>query len=162
MIDPAQMLAYQRLAETGLSARELLEMDMSEYARATGRATPVQAALRALDAQHEEPQPVEPVFSETVTSPEPQGLDPDSPDYFLAWRQNRASGGEGVGIFSGMGSQSAEYRSSARKHAGRTALGNANVVEAPKLTGRQERQGDMIDPRTRAERFGTPGNSNTF
>jgi len=42
MIDPTRMQVFQLLAETGLSARELLEMDMDEYARVTGRSLKLQ------------------------------------------------------------------------------------------------------------------------
>lgn len=54
-----------------------------------------------------------------------------------------------------LSSQSDEYRAAAARHAGRTGYGRE--VHPEPLTGRQERQGDQIDRRTRGERFSTPG-----
>jgi hypothetical protein len=164
MIDPTRMLAYQRLADTGLSARELLEMDMDAYARATGRLTPTQAALQALGNQEvppssqTAPQAPDSVFTETVAGPEPQGLDPDSAEYFRAWRAQRARGGEGIGIFSGMGSQSQEYRTAAARQAGRTGWSTSNTVESPKLTNRYVNHDAQRDTRTAAERLSNAAN----
>jgi hypothetical protein len=42
------------------TARELDAMDMDEFARLTGRQTPAQAAIRALDAQYSTPPPASP------------------------------------------------------------------------------------------------------
>jgi hypothetical protein len=153
-----EMTAYRIMAETGLSAWELAEMDMDAYARATGRPTPTQAALAAINAQHDEPQPVGPVFIETVTSPEPRGIDPDSDEAFLAWRASRTSGGEGIGIFSGMGSQAQEYRSAAARQAGRTGWSTSNTVESPKLTNRYVNHDAQRDTRTAAERLSNAAN----
>jgi hypothetical protein len=103
-------------------------------------------------------QPPEPVFTETVTSPEPQGLDPDSPEFFHAWRANRVSGGEGKGIFDSVGSQSAEYRSAARAQAGRTGWANSNVVESPKLTNRFVNHEAQRDTRSARDRLSNAAN----
>jgi hypothetical protein len=130
---------------------------MSQYAHLSGRPTPAQAALAALNEQeHREPSEApDSAFTQTVQAP--QGLDPDSPEFFHAWRQNRTSGGEGRGIFNSVASQSEEYRAAAARHAGRT--GNGREVHPEPLTGRQLRQGDAIDTRSAQDRFYTPGNS---
>ena len=46
---PIELAAYRIMAETGLSARELAEMDMDAYARLTGRATVSEIAAQAHD-----------------------------------------------------------------------------------------------------------------
>lgn len=153
-------LQLQAMTETfsGFTAREIAEMPFDEYSRLRQRAglAPVEVPVTPAPA----PQAPEPHFTETVTSPEPVGLDPDSPEYFRAWRSQRVSGGERVGIFDSASRQA--QLDGTRAHAGRGALSSGNVTPAPALTGRQERQGDMLDYRTVAERFGVPGNSNTF
>jgi hypothetical protein len=66
---------------------------------------------------------------------------------------------EGKGIFDSVSSRSQAYADATRAPSGRTAYSVANLTEAPKLLGRQERQGDRIDYRSATERFSTPGNS---
>jgi len=165
MTNPIEMTAYRIMAETGLSARELAEMDMDSYARATGRPTPVQAALRALDAQvpgtpRQEHAPVQ--VQAQLPTPEPPGIDlanMDMPTY-AQFRQQAGIGvgqKEGIGIFNAASRQA--QLDATRRQTGRTALSQSNITPPPSLTGRQERQGDMRDHRTAAERFSTPGNS---
>ena len=49
----ASLLAARKISEeTGLTDAEILQLDMEEYARLTGRQTPVQAAIQALDVQY--------------------------------------------------------------------------------------------------------------
>jgi hypothetical protein len=165
MTDTPMLDAYlrgQTLREAfhDLTPQQINDMSLSEFAARTGRPTPVQAALQALSNQEAQtpPQAPEPVFTETVTSPEPQGFDPDSPEFFHAWRANRVSGGEGKGIFDSVGSQSAEYRSAARAQAGRTGWANSNVVEPPRIEGRYLRHDDRIDHRSATERLSNAAN----
>jgi hypothetical protein len=157
MRNDIEMLAALRVAETGLTPAELLALPMDEYARATGRPTPTQAALRALDAQQPPQAPQEAPEAPQAPETQPQGIDVNSDEYFLAWRSQRVSGGEGRGIFDSVSSRSAEYLGAARAQSGRTAYSQGNVVEPPKLTGRYV-QDDMRDPRTAAERFSNPSN----
>lgn len=151
--------AYRLMAETGLTAREINELDMQEYARLTGRQTPAEAAIQTLDAAYpaSAPQGQEqpPVPAQEPQQP-PQGI---TDEEFLMWRAGRARGGEGVGVFGGAGSRSAEYAEGVRRHAGRGALSSANVTEAPRLTGRYVRQDDLRDTRSAAQRFTLPGNA---
>lgn len=163
MTDTAMLDAYlrgQTLREAfhDLTPQQINDMSLSEFAAKTGRPKPIQAALQALDAQSEQVHTPEPVFTETVASPEPQALDPDSPEYFHAWRAQRALGGEGVGIFSGMGSQSQEYRSAAARQAGRTGWATSNTVESPKLINRYVNHDAQRDIRTAAERLSNAAN----
>lgn len=120
--------AYRLMAETGLTARELAEMDMDSYARLSKRPTPVEAALEALGYADKPGTPAPaPASQQAPGAPQPpadapQGLDPNSPEYFHAWRQNRARGGEGKGIFDSVGSRSDAYANAVRQQAGRTAM----------------------------------------
>ena len=161
---------YRLLAETGLSVRELLDMDMSEFARLTGRETPSQVAARVAAELYPQPaQPQVPVTesysaeSALLPGPESPGVDaaPIDMKAYSAFRHQIGldKAGQDQGIFGSTGSQSETYRSAAHAHSGRTALSNINVTEAPKLTGRYVRQDDHRDTRSAAERFGTPGNS---
>jgi hypothetical protein len=130
------------------TAREIEQMPFDEFARLTGRTfgvTPIGSP-----APQQPPAPVQ---------EQPQGLDPNSAEYFHVWRANRTRGGEGVGIFDSVSSQRDQYRAAARAQAGRTAMSNANVVEPPRLTGRYVRQDDMRDTRSAHERFSSPSNA---
>lgn len=160
----AQLIARQIMDDTGMTLDQVLKLDMGEYARLSGRPTPAQAALAALNEQeHQEPPAPLPGTAFTQQAvPEPQGVPLEElaltdDQAFLAWRQQRQSGGEGVGIFSGVGSRSEEYRAAAARHAGRTGYGRE--VHPEPLTGRQVRQGDAIDQRSARDRFYTLGNS---
>lgn len=162
-INEFELLAYQRIADTGLSFRELAEMDMTEYARVTGRPTPVEAAIAALDTQH--------AANQTPQTPRPSPAVPDagqpvdisslSVDEYAALRDQFGVHGqrEGRGIFDSVGSQSQVYRDAVRAQSGRTALNNTRVVEPPRLEGRFVRQDDIRDARAAAQRFSTPGNA---
>lgn len=162
----AQLTARRICEETGMSMADVAALPLDEWARLSGRATPAQAAIAAFEAQHEQAQPPAPATPQSppqAPESQPQGIDPDSYEYFLAWRASRTSGGEGRGIFDSVGSQSDTYTSAVRAQAGRTALSRANVQEAPRLTGRTIlRQDDMRDTRSVSDRFGTPGNFSQF
>jgi hypothetical protein len=150
------------LEDTGLTPAEILALPADEYARLSNRATPVESAVAALGYADE---PAAPSAPQSVPQPPAdagQGIDPNSAEYFLAWRDNRVSGGEGRGIFDSVGSRSDAYTSAVRRHAGRGALSSANVVEPPRVDGRYVRQDDMRDTRPAAERFSTPGNAFNF
>lgn len=143
-----------------MDAAQIERLDMATFARMTGREfgfVPVRDSMSSPEA----------VQANAAVPPQqpaekPQGLDPHSAEYFHAWRANRARGGEGVGIFDSVDSQSQAYASAARAQASRHALSNINVTPAPRLEGRYVRQDDMRDTRPAARRFGTPGNSNQF
>lgn len=147
------------MEETGLSADQILRMDMQEYARLTGRQSPARAATQTLDAEYEAPAPQGQEQPPAGVQEPPQGIDPNSAEYFLAWRQNRARGGEGRGIFDSVGSRSDEYTAAVRAQSGRTMYGQSNVVEPPRLEGRFVNHDEQRDNRTAAQRFSTPGNA---
>ncbi len=76
MTDAIEALSALRQAQTGLTPAELLALPMDEYARVTGRATPIRAALQALDAERAQaPQPPAPGTAEAVADDMPQGID---------------------------------------------------------------------------------------
>lgn len=129
-------VARQIQEDTGLSAADILKLDMDKYAKLSQRPTPAQAALEALGYADESPAPAPqqaPAGEPEPVQEQPQSLDPDSPEYFHAWRANRARGGEGKGIFDSVGSRSDAYTAAVRQQAGRTAYSQGNVTEAPKL-----------------------------
>jgi len=136
MSNDIRLSQFRLMAETGLSAAELTSMSMKDYARATGRKTPTEAALDALDAAYAAQQPP---ATDTVSAPEAaqanagqvQGLDPDSPEFFHLWRANRARGGEGKGIFDSATRD--DLVKGAAKGYGRTGLSNENVTMPPRV-----------------------------
>jgi hypothetical protein len=150
----AQLRAREIEEETGLSLAEQASMPLDEWARLTHGMTPAQAALSAVNAQHEEP-PAAPDSAFTQTVEEPQGIDPDSDDFFLAWRKNRVSGGEGKGIFDSVGSQSPEYRAAAARHAGRTGYGQEVHAVVPRAFVRHD---DQLDQRPAHVRLSNAAN----
>jgi hypothetical protein len=157
-------LAAQRLTNayelSDLSPQEINRLSVTDYARIRESAglpgidpySDAYAKYEASAPQGQE-QPSVPVQEPQSA---PQGIDPDSDEFFLAWRQNRARGGEGIGIMNQSGQSWAE---AARRQPGRSSWQNANVVEPPRLEGRYVRQDDMRDTRPAAERFSTPGNA---
>jgi hypothetical protein len=149
----AQLQARKIAEQTGLSMAEIASLSLDQFARLSGRPTPAEAARAAFEAQHEQVQAQAPAVPQSTPQPpdsQPQGLDPDSPEFFHAWRAQRVSGGEGRGIFDSVGSQSAEYRSAARKHAGRTGYGHEVHAVVPRAFVRQD---DRLDHRSASARF---------
>jgi hypothetical protein len=156
----AELRAYEmqnRAAELGLTAQDIRSMDFDEYCRLFDHSeTPTQSALRALGITPTVPAPALESAQEPP-APEPPAVDPNVD--FLAWRASRARGGEGVGLFSSVGSQSAEYVAAVRAHSGRTALNERGVVAPPRLEGRTVlKQDDRLDHRSAADRFSNPSN----
>ncbi|MGH3247887.1 MAG: hypothetical protein ACRDOI_17030 [Trebonia sp.] len=129
----AQLTARKIMEDTGLSARELAEMDMDAYARATGRPAPAQAALQALGAQKAPAALPDAAFTQQAV-PEPQGqtleeLALTDDDAWLQWRQQRGQE-YGNGILGAHGL----WADAAKAKAGRSAMaGNRNTVEAPRI-----------------------------
>ncbi len=163
----AQLRAQQVMHETGLSLQQLAEMPLGEWSRLMHGQTPAQAAIAAYNREQdarEHAQPQAPAVPPSAQADAPQGrtleeLALNDHDAFLQWRQNRASGGgENKGIFDSVSSQSAEYRSAARRQAGRTGWANSNVVEPPRIEGRYVRQDDMIDHRPSHQRLSNAAN----
>ena len=157
------MLNTQRLQEeTGLTPAQILALPSDEYARLTGRLSMSQIAAQAAGTEPPGTPRQEPAPAETAPQPQPpeaQGIDPSSQEYFLAWRAQRVSGGEGKGIFDSIGSRSEEYTAAARGQAGRTGWTTSNVVESPRLERRYARPDVQPDTRPAMQRFSTPGNS---
>jgi len=150
---------YNAEAFSDMSAQDINRMDMATFARLTNRATPTQAAVSYLDAQHERTQPPAPAAPQTAVDT-PQGLDPDSAEFFHAWRAQRGLDRTDAGMFGSISSRSEEYTSAVRAQSGRHALSNANVVQPPRLEGRTIlKQDDRLDPRSAAQRFGSPSNA---
>ena len=161
MTDTPMLDAYlrgQTLREAfhDLTPQQINDMSLSEFAVRTGRPTPIQAALQALD--HQEPAAA-PRSAPQVPEPQQQGIDVNSlsMEQYTALRgQLGVEGSEyGNGIFGAHGS----WADAARAKAGRSAMaGNRNTIEAPKLVGRQVRQGDMIDTRPAVQRLSNQSN----
>jgi hypothetical protein len=129
-----------REAAGDLSAAEIDRMPMAEYARLRER-----AGLDPVDPFATAYSQYEPEHQRQDQPPAPEGIDPNSDEYFLAWRSQRARGGEGKGIFDSVGSQSDVYTNAVRQQAGRTAYspethhpGIARVfIQDSPVTGRQ-------------------------
>lgn len=163
-ISPIELQAHQRLAETGLSVVELLSMDMSEYARVTGRPTVGQLAAQAHDVEppgspRQEMAPQVPQESVGI----PRGIDVAALDMdeYAAVRGQLGMGvshQEGRGIFDSISSRSDEYISAVRAQAGRTAMSTSNVVESPRINRVFLNPDAHRDPRTVAQRLSTPAN----
>jgi hypothetical protein len=82
----AQLTALQLQEKTGLSLRELAEMDLSEYAGLAYGQTPAQAAIEAYNRQQDAAQPPPNVTgreaADFAPSPDgPQGIDLNSIDW---------------------------------------------------------------------------------
>lgn len=162
-------LAGQRIQDTfcGFSADEIEAMPMIDYARIRERAgldpidpyTDAYAKYETLAPHGQDPAPAAAQALQEPPAGLPQGLDPNSDEYFLAWRAQRVSGGEGRGIFDSVGSRSDEYTAAVRNQVGRTAYGRQNVIEPPRLEGRYINHDEQRDTRTAAQRFSTPGNA---
>jgi hypothetical protein len=138
-----------------MSAQDINRMSMADYGRLTGRQTIGEIAPSAPPAPTTQQAPA-PAQRPTRA---PEGIAPGSAEYFHAWRAQRARGGEGVGIFDSVDSRSSAYAAAVRAQAGRGALSNSNVIEAPQLTGRYPHHDALRDTRTAAQRFSTPGNA---
>jgi hypothetical protein len=145
-----------REALSDLSAQQINAMPMSEYARLTGRENPATAAHRSLYDEPARPVPTHAVPPVAVAS-EPAGrpfeelANDGGEEGFLAWRGQRKSGGEGVGIFASVGSQSQEYRDAAGRQTGRTAYrqGTNAGAEMMERRGRTIVRQDEIPPSAR-------------
>lgn len=158
-------LQAQRLAEqTGLSLREIAELDINEFARLTRGQTPAQAAIAAFETRYEAHHPTQatqhqdaPQSPPQPPAPEPQGmtLDEMNMEQYAALRAQLGldKARHDQGIF-GSGRATAD---AARFQAGRTAMSNAFVEQAPRIE-RAFVQVDRRDTRSKADRFGTQGN----
>jgi hypothetical protein len=134
--NPDLTIAWRIMAETGMSADDVLKLSADEYARLTHRETATEAATRTLGYAGEPAAPTSPSAPQSgpqANADAPQGLDPNSPEYFHAWRQSRARGGEGRGIFDSVNSHSDAYTAAVRQQAGRTAYSQGNVEPAARI-----------------------------
>jgi hypothetical protein len=147
-----------------MSAAQISALPVSQYARLTGREFKITA--------EPEPEPAlvsppgqDPAGVIAAQHPEHAAEDPGTDFQALTMRQYSQIRGqlgigqsrqEGVGIMNQSGSSWAD---AARRQPGRSSWQGANVVEPPRLEGRQERRGDMRDYRSASARFSTPGNS---
>jgi hypothetical protein len=140
-ITPSQegFLASLKLREVteGLSTRDIENMSMSDYAAIRRRAG--LADVDPFEHAYKDYEPPGAPFQEAPTAPQPvqeqpQGLDPSSQEYFLAWRQERlarSTSGQGRGIFDQADRD--QIAEGARAQAGRTGLSNQNVQEPPRM-----------------------------
>lgn len=140
-------LAGLRLqAETGLSARELNEMSMDEFARILGRPTFAESAIAALQAQGETPGTVTPgeaAAHEESPVPVPDagpGIDISSLSLseYSQIRQQLGMGQsrqEGVGLLNQSSSQA--WADAARRQPGRSGWQGSNVEAPPDMTRQQ-------------------------
>lgn len=158
------LTAQQLMEATGLSASELASLPMDEFARLSGRPTPAQAAIDALDARYESQTPQAPAPTQTQPlAPEPQGVsvqDMTMEQYAQLRSQLGVQGREyGVGITTSQaGTQ--DWIAAAQAKSGRHGWENANEVQAPRLEGRTVlRQDDFRDTRPAAQRFTFPGSA---
>jgi plasmid stabilization system protein ParE len=150
-----------------LDADSIRKLSMSSYAEIRRRAgLPPVDPYSDVYADFEPPTP-----QATLPAPEAvqanaaasQGIDVRSmgmDDYARLRAQLGIGQSPDQGIFGAPGRQA--QIDATRAQAGRGALSNANVEQAPQLTGRQVRQDEHHDPRSLAQRFGTPGNLTQF
>lgn len=144
-----QLRAREIEQATGISLAQQAEMALDEWARLAYGKTPAEAALAALQADAGEANQSQMRYS-TSTAPNAsrgrtallgeEGGSRTSPGIsleeaaltdpaaFAQWRASRKSSGENVGIFSGVVSNTAEYRQAAAARAGRNALVQSNVT----------------------------------
>lgn len=158
-----ELRMIQLQQDTGLSARELAELPLDEYGRLTGRrlgyqppADPPQRPANPGDPRSDYTPPAGAPRQLAPTEPEPIDFASMSYDEYAAFRQQYGIGAQseyGRGIFSDHGS----WADAAKAKAGRTAMVQSNVVEAPRI----ERFVKKTRPDTRSalERFSTPGNT---
>jgi hypothetical protein len=135
-----------REALSDLSAQEINNLSMSEYAMLTGRENPATAAYRNLYDEPARPVPTHAVSPVPVApapvSGAPQGrpfeeLANDGGEQgFLAWRSQRGNQGEGRGLFDSVGSQSDAYRAASAQHAGRTGYRQGSSAGAELMARR--------------------------
>jgi hypothetical protein len=127
----ASLLAARKISEeTGLMDAEILQLDMKEYTRLTGRQTPVQAAIQALDAPYTVPR--QPASREAAPDATPQGVDVSqlSMSEYAAVRGRLGVGGREYGRGVLDGGSTADWIAAARLKAGRAAMQAGNVQEA--------------------------------
>jgi hypothetical protein len=137
----AQVRAQEIEAETGITVRQQAEMPLDEWSRLAFGRTPAQAALSALYGTEKDPhgaaQTANPPHTGDSTSqtydaptaaqgrPFEELANEGGEDGFMAWRSQRQSQGEGIGLLN-QPSAGAWQEASAR-HAGRSALIQSNV-----------------------------------
>jgi hypothetical protein len=119
--------------------------------------TPAQAAIRALDAQRDEPAPEEPVITETVPET-PQGIDVSqlTMEQYAQLRQQMGIGQGrqyGRGILDGGNSRSQAHLDGVRANIGRTTYGKEThaVIERQFV-----KEPDRRDQRPARDRFSNP------
>jgi hypothetical protein len=153
-----------REALSDLSAQEINALSFEEWARRTGQPTLGQIAAQSTAYADTEARSGVPTggYSLPSNSAAPQagpGLAQGITDAeFLQWRSQRGSQGEGVGIFSGVMSNSAEYRQAAGRQAGRNAMITSNVTGPTVPMGREQmvanlRASEAAQLDNRADRF---------
>jgi hypothetical protein len=134
-----------REAFADLSVAEINALPMAEYARLTGRENPATAAHRSLYDESARPVPTRAAPPVPVAPQAPHEAAPglsleeyalQSPEGFAEWRSQRKSSGENVGIFSGVMSNTAEYRQAAARHAGRTGYRQGSSAGAELMARR--------------------------
>ena len=138
MLIDTYLTMQQIMAQTGLSAAELAAMPLDEYARLSGRQTPAQAAVQALNAQYEasapqgQEQPPAPV--QEPLEP-PQGVDVSqlSMREYAALRGQLGMTGREYGRGALDGGSTADWIAAAQSRGiGRTSYGQQNVQDAAK------------------------------
>ena len=134
------LTTVQKVMETtGLSADDILKMDMSEYGRLTGRQSPAETATQALDAEYTPsvPQvPQQPHAPVQEARQSAQGLDIGSMDMqtYAQLRAQLGVGGReyGVGVMNS-GAGTADWVAAARTKVGRTKYGQQNTQDAARI-----------------------------
>lgn len=153
---------YHREAFEDMSAADINRMDMSTYARLTGRATLGYAVAQVVETAPPG-MPRQAVPAQIVPqAPTPEGIDFAnlSMSDYAALRGQLGIGHRGeYGRGALDGGSTADWVQAAQRKPGRSAWQGRNVVEGPRLEGRFLRQDEQRDSRSLAERFSTPGNS---
>ena len=158
----AQLTARQIQEDAGMTMDEVLKLDMAEYARLSHRPTPTQAALAAIDAQHERGHQSAPAAPESAPEPPesgPQGIDIASMDMdtYAAMRgqlmsQGRPDASPGITLAEMTNEQYAAVRGQlgmGKSSYGRGALDGGSTAEwiaaAQRQPGRSAMQGKNVE-----------------
>ena len=160
-----ELLAQQRLAETGLSPAELLSLDMADYARLTGRPTIGQVAAQAAETAPPGTPRQDPAGVMAAQHPEHSAEDPgiDFRQMTIAeYAQLRGQLGVGRGRQYGVGitnsgAGTADWIAAAQAKGGRHGWQGQNVVESPRIDRPAVRPDVQPDTRSATQRLSNPG-----
>jgi len=148
-------------ANPELTAEDIRNMSMADWARMTGRSLrpatlPETVTPNQIPAKRESAPTAPPEAVQDVPTPEPVSVRDMTPEQYAAYRTTIGMGQSqqyGVGILNPVSAPKASN--------GRHAMITSNVEPSPAISmdGRLEDRSARLDNRSAAQRFSTPGNS---